>query len=355
MSTKTYVRLDNFQKIVYESQQKMRNKYCDVTLVGGDNRKIEAHKVILSGASLFFSNMLQGENHPHPLIFMRGVKHEVLKAMLDYIYSGEAQLEKENVESFVKLSTEVELFGLKWEAFDEGREKRDTDKEEENVPCKYWDTGFCKQRSCPNIHTKEDCETHILGEVCREKSCKKRHRKTCRYWYQGRCVRKEECTYLHQETWKSRYKNKRIRERTSSRYDSYRREESNARSRYRSESRASSISRNKSRDCSGSRERQKSHEYRRRSTSSGKNSHESGCSSRDDRRARIDGGERSQRRVSKSRSESRESCESRVRERSGGRRGRQENGQRRDDKIRSRSSSFDMSRLDKYDGGVYEK
>ena len=107
MSTKTYVRFDKFQNYVCESQQKMRSKFCDVTLVGNDNMKIEAHKVILSGASVFFNNMLQSDDHPHPLIFMRGVTHEVLKAMLDLIYSGEAYLEEEHVESFVKLNTEV--------------------------------------------------------------------------------------------------------------------------------------------------------------------------------------------------------------------------------------------------------
>ena len=80
----------------------MRNKFCDVTLVADDNKKIGAHKVIISGASAFFNNMLLDEMHPHPLIFMRGVEHEVLKALLDVIYSGEATLEEEHIESYVK-------------------------------------------------------------------------------------------------------------------------------------------------------------------------------------------------------------------------------------------------------------
>ena len=102
-----------FKNYVCESQQKMRSKFCNVTLVGNDNMQIEAHKVILSGASVFFINMLQSDAHPHPLIFMREVTHEVLKAMLDLIYSGEAYLEEERVDSVVKLNSEVELFGLK--------------------------------------------------------------------------------------------------------------------------------------------------------------------------------------------------------------------------------------------------
>ena len=77
MSTNSYVRFDKFQNYVCESQQKMISKFYNVTLVGDDNIKIDAHKVIMSGASVFFNNMLLDESHPHPLIFMRGVAHEV--------------------------------------------------------------------------------------------------------------------------------------------------------------------------------------------------------------------------------------------------------------------------------------
>ena len=53
------------------------------------------------------------EKHPHPLIFMRGVQHNVLEALLDFIYSGETRLEKEYIDSLMKLSMEIGLFGLR--------------------------------------------------------------------------------------------------------------------------------------------------------------------------------------------------------------------------------------------------
>ena len=43
---------------------------------------------------------------------MRGVKYEVLEAMLEFIYNGETKLVNENVESFVKLITDLEVFGV---------------------------------------------------------------------------------------------------------------------------------------------------------------------------------------------------------------------------------------------------
>ena len=39
--------------------------------------------------------------------------------MLDFIYCGETQLDKEDIESFVKLSVEIEVFGLTTDVIEE--------------------------------------------------------------------------------------------------------------------------------------------------------------------------------------------------------------------------------------------
>ena len=103
MTTKRNVKFDLFQKSVSEARSKMKaNEFCDVTLVSNDNCKFEAHKVILSSSSDVFNNLLVNERHQNPLIFMSGVKGSVLQAVLDFIYSGEAHVEKEDMKSFVK-------------------------------------------------------------------------------------------------------------------------------------------------------------------------------------------------------------------------------------------------------------
>ena len=176
------------------------NEFCDVTLVSADNKRFEAHKVILSGSSITFHNMLVDQKHPHPLIFMRGVEHKVLGAMLDLIYNGEAELEEELKDSFVKLQTEIELFKVTKETLENQNNSN------KRKACKYWNRGFCKHDNCPFIHNIEDCEIHIGGQHCNEKRCHKRHRKTCRYWYHDGCDRKGRCAYLHRETCESRKK-----------------------------------------------------------------------------------------------------------------------------------------------------
>ena len=43
---------------------------------------------------------------------MSGVKGALLQAVLDFIYSGEAHVEENNMKAFIKLSSEIEVFGL---------------------------------------------------------------------------------------------------------------------------------------------------------------------------------------------------------------------------------------------------
>ena len=170
------------------------NEFCDVTLVSNDNCKFEAHKVILASSSEVFKNLLVNERHQNPLIFMSGVKGVVLQAVLDFIYSGEANVEDGDMKAFIKLSTEIEVFGLNMDVLDkEGHVQRQT--------CKHWNKGFCNQReNCLYEHIQDDCETHKRCEDCHNKDCKKRHRKTCRDWLREGCRRQRNCAYLHQDT-----------------------------------------------------------------------------------------------------------------------------------------------------------
>ena len=87
-------------------------EFADVTLACEDGQQVEAHKVILASSSPFFLNLLRRNNHPHPLIYMRGVKSEDLVAMIDFLYYGEAKLYQESIDSFLAIAEELNLKGL---------------------------------------------------------------------------------------------------------------------------------------------------------------------------------------------------------------------------------------------------
>ena len=87
-------------------------EFADVTLACEDGQQMEAHKVILASSSPFFMNLLKRNKHPHPLIYMRGLKSEDLVAIVDFLYLGEANVYQENLDSFLALAEELKLKGL---------------------------------------------------------------------------------------------------------------------------------------------------------------------------------------------------------------------------------------------------
>ena len=114
MSEKLCLKWNDFQDNVNSAFGSLRedNEFADVTLACEDGRQIEAHKVILAATSPFFQALLKRNRHPHPLIYMRGVKSENLSAVVDFLYCGEANVSQENLDSFLAIAEELRLKGL---------------------------------------------------------------------------------------------------------------------------------------------------------------------------------------------------------------------------------------------------
>jgi len=93
------------------SELRTVGEFSDVTLACEDGR-VEAHRLVLSSASPVFRMILQQTNHPHPLVYMRGVEVATLEAVLDYIYTGEANLLENDLPTFLKHAEELNLKGL---------------------------------------------------------------------------------------------------------------------------------------------------------------------------------------------------------------------------------------------------
>ena len=84
-----------------------------MTLACEDGRQVEAHRLVLAASSPFFENLLRRNKHPHPLVYMRGVKSDDLMAIVDFLYLGEANVNQENLDSFLAVADELQLKGLR--------------------------------------------------------------------------------------------------------------------------------------------------------------------------------------------------------------------------------------------------
>ena len=60
-----------------------QRKFVDVTLVL-DDHQIEAHKVVISSASSFFQRVLETNQHPHPMLYLKGIQKDLFSSMLDF-------------------------------------------------------------------------------------------------------------------------------------------------------------------------------------------------------------------------------------------------------------------------------
>jgi hypothetical protein len=100
--------------------------FSDVTLACEDGQQFEAHKIILAAASPFFQKLLRSNKHPHPLIYLKGVRAEDLVAIIHFVYFGETSVIEENLADFLAVAEELKVKGLI-----EGNTKR---KENEKQP-----------------------------------------------------------------------------------------------------------------------------------------------------------------------------------------------------------------------------
>ena len=56
--------------------------------------------------------LLKKAIHPHPLLYMRGLKSEDLIGIIDFLYCGEATVFQDNLDTFLALAEELKLKGL---------------------------------------------------------------------------------------------------------------------------------------------------------------------------------------------------------------------------------------------------
>jgi hypothetical protein len=113
-SEKFCLKWNDFNQNVSTTFGDLRNDayFTDVTLACEDGQQMEAHKVILAASSPFFQRLLKTNKHPHPMIYMRGMKASELSAIIDFLYLGEANVIQENLDAFLALAEELQLKGL---------------------------------------------------------------------------------------------------------------------------------------------------------------------------------------------------------------------------------------------------
>ena len=147
MAEKLCLQWNDFKNNTIDAFRRLREDedFSDVTLACEGGQQVEAHKVILAVSSPFFQSLLKRNKHPHPLIYMRGMKSEDLKAIIDFLYCGEANVCQDNLDGFLAIAEELQLQGLT------GQAHNDMDACEETFKRSTIERGFQSYKRETNI------------------------------------------------------------------------------------------------------------------------------------------------------------------------------------------------------------
>merc|ERR1719411_1455513 len=61
---------------------------------------------------MFKSMLRKTRSHLQPFIFLHGVKHEDMEAILDFMYNGEVSVNQDDLRSFLSVAEELRVRGL---------------------------------------------------------------------------------------------------------------------------------------------------------------------------------------------------------------------------------------------------
>ena len=93
--------LQRFINNLWQHQQK--NEFCDFTLTT-NNTSIECHKLVLSSASSYFSQLLGDSEHNTNIIDVTPLPEHILRIVVAFMYNSEYVIDDENVIELLKFS-----------------------------------------------------------------------------------------------------------------------------------------------------------------------------------------------------------------------------------------------------------
>ena len=120
----------------------------DVTLAC-EGASIKAHKMILAACSPYFQNLFMANPCKHPIVILKDVKFNDLKAIIDFIYSGEVNIPKDQLNSLLKTAETLKIKGLA--DLGEKQLTNSVSLKNNSLPLNYSNFNFSKKRKRPRI------------------------------------------------------------------------------------------------------------------------------------------------------------------------------------------------------------
>eukprot|EP00090_Calanus_glacialis_P014224 TRINITY_DN2295_c0_g1_i1.p1 TRINITY_DN2295_c0_g1~~TRINITY_DN2295_c0_g1_i1.p1 ORF type:complete len:517 (+),score=122.96 TRINITY_DN2295_c0_g1_i1:220-1770(+) len=85
--------------------------FCDVTLAV-DGASLKCHKMVLAACSNYFQNLFMENTCKHPIVFLKDITFNQIRALLDYMYHGEVSVQEEELPALLKIAEALKVKGL---------------------------------------------------------------------------------------------------------------------------------------------------------------------------------------------------------------------------------------------------
>merc|ERR1712142_177149 len=111
---KFFLRWNEFEENIRQSFKVLRDekKLFDVTLATDDGYQLQAHRVILSAGSNFFSDIFGKCSQTNMLVYLKGVRRSELENITNFLYNGETSVAQNDLNAFLETAQELKLKGL---------------------------------------------------------------------------------------------------------------------------------------------------------------------------------------------------------------------------------------------------
>ena len=98
---------DHLREMLHEMMKS--NELTDVTLVCDDKRQFKAHKIVLSACSSVFKSIINDLPQTSSVIYLRGIQHQEMESILEFMYLGEASFYQERMNEFLNVAKNLQI------------------------------------------------------------------------------------------------------------------------------------------------------------------------------------------------------------------------------------------------------
>ncbi|XP_052132974.1 uncharacterized protein LOC113202800 [Frankliniella occidentalis] len=86
--------------------------FTDVTLACEGGVSIKCHKMVLAACSAYFAALFSELPCKHPVVVLKDVKYADMKAILEYMYRGEVNVEQQQLTALIRVAETLKVKGL---------------------------------------------------------------------------------------------------------------------------------------------------------------------------------------------------------------------------------------------------